>query len=115
MYKDLVRRWYGEMWNRGSEAVFDEILDPEIELRGSLGQTHLGPAGIAAYMRFVHNGIPDLRPDRGGLAIKSPLDASVYSASAGAFLLASVRRHLLALNGAFGSSARRASRVESDT
>jgi uncharacterized membrane protein YphA (DoxX/SURF4 family) len=34
--------------------------------------------------------------------IKSPLNASVYSASAGAFLLASVRRHVLALDNALG-------------
>ncbi len=59
MHKDLVRLWYEEMWNRWNEAVFDQILDPEIELRGSLGQTHRGPAGIAAYMRFVRNAFPD--------------------------------------------------------
>ncbi len=59
MQKDLVRRWYEEMWNRWDEAVFDHVLDPEIELRGSLGQTHHGYAGIAAYMRFVRAAFPD--------------------------------------------------------
>lgn len=59
MQKDLVRRWYEEMWNRWDDAVFDRILDPAIELRGSLGQTHHGFLGIAAYMRFVRNAFPD--------------------------------------------------------
>jgi predicted ester cyclase len=55
----LVRAWYDEMWNRWDEAVFERILDPEIELRGSLGQTHRGHAGIASYMRFVRTAFPD--------------------------------------------------------
>lgn len=53
MQKDLVRRWYEVMWNHWNEAVFDRILDPAIELRGSLGQAHRGFSGVAAYMRIA--------------------------------------------------------------
>jgi steroid delta-isomerase-like uncharacterized protein len=59
MQRDLVRRWYEEMWNRWNEAVFEQILDPEIEMRGSLGHVHRGFSGIAAYMRFVRAAFPD--------------------------------------------------------
>jgi steroid delta-isomerase-like uncharacterized protein len=59
MQKDLVRRWYEEMWNRWNEAVFEQILDPEIEMRGSLGHVHHGFSGMAAYMRFVRDAFPD--------------------------------------------------------
>jgi len=57
--QDLVQRWYEEMWNSWNEAIFDEILDPEITLRGSLGQVHRGYAGVSAYMRFVRAAFPD--------------------------------------------------------
>ncbi len=59
MQKDLVRRWYEVMWNCWNEAVFDRILDPAIELRGSIGQAYRGFSGVAAYMRFVRNVFPD--------------------------------------------------------
>ena len=59
MQKELVRRWYETMWNRWDEAVIDQILDPEIELRGSLGQAHHGFEGVAAYLRFVRQAFPD--------------------------------------------------------
>jgi kynurenine formamidase/predicted ester cyclase len=55
----LVGRWYSDMWNRWDEAVAREICAPDVELRGSLGQTHRGPDGIAAYMRFVRAAFPD--------------------------------------------------------
>ena len=57
--KELVRLWYERMWNRWDESVFAEILDPAIELRGSLGQAHRGYRGVAAYMQFVREAFPD--------------------------------------------------------
>jgi len=54
-----VVRWYEEMWNRWNEAVAVEICRPDVEFRGSLGQTHRGPHGIAAYMGFVRAAFPD--------------------------------------------------------
>jgi predicted ester cyclase len=58
-YKPLVRAWYDEMWNRWDETVLDRILHPDVELRGSLGQTHRGLRGISSYMRFVRAAFPD--------------------------------------------------------
>jgi predicted ester cyclase len=58
-HKPLVRAWYEEMWNRWDETVFGRILDPDVELRGSLGQTHRGFSGIGSYMRFVQAAFPD--------------------------------------------------------
>ena len=60
MYKETVRRWY-EMWNQWDESVFDEILDPEVKLRGSLGAVHHGHAGVGEYMRFVRAAFPDFQ------------------------------------------------------
>ena len=57
--KDLVGVWYERMWNRWDESVFAEILDPVIELRGSLGQAHREYRGVAAYMQFVREAFPD--------------------------------------------------------
>jgi steroid delta-isomerase-like uncharacterized protein len=59
MHKPLVRSWYDEMWNRWDETVFGRILDPDVELRGSLGQTHRGFAALASYMQFVRAAFPD--------------------------------------------------------
>jgi predicted ester cyclase len=49
------------MWNRWDETLFERLLDPDIELRGSLGQTRRGFAGIAAYMQFVRAAFPDFQ------------------------------------------------------
>ena len=51
MQKQMVRQWYEQMWNRWDESVFEQILDPEVRLRGSLGPSHQGFQGISNYMR----------------------------------------------------------------
>jgi predicted ester cyclase len=59
MQKQMVRQWYEQMWNRWDESVFEQILDPEVKLRGSLGPSHQGFEGISNYMRFVRAAFPD--------------------------------------------------------
>jgi steroid delta-isomerase-like uncharacterized protein len=59
MHKQMVRRWYEQMWNRWDESVFEQILDPDVRLRGSLGPSHQGFQGISDYMRFVRAAFPD--------------------------------------------------------
>ena len=44
--KDLVRRYYSDLWNRWDDAVVDEIIDPDIQFRGSLGVTVVGKNGF---------------------------------------------------------------------
>ena len=61
MHKEMVRKWYEQMWNHWDESVFDEILDPELKLRGSLGPEHHGHAGVSEYMRFVRAVFPDFQ------------------------------------------------------
>ncbi|MBV8552300.1 MAG: ester cyclase [Acidobacteriaceae bacterium] len=61
MQKEAVRQWYDQMWNLWDESVFEQILDREIELRGSLGQVHHGYTGVAEYMRFVRTAFRDFR------------------------------------------------------
>lgn len=65
MQKDLVRRWYEDIWNCWDEALFERILDPAIELRDSLGQTCYGFSGVAAYMRFVRSVFPEFHNEVG--------------------------------------------------
>lgn len=60
MHKEIVRRWY-EMWNQWDESVFEEILEPNAKLRGSLGPEHHGHAGVSEYMRFVRAAFPDFQ------------------------------------------------------
>jgi predicted ester cyclase len=57
--KQLVRRWYEEMWNEWNESVIAEIVHPGLTFRGSLGPEHRGRHGIASYMRFVRATFPD--------------------------------------------------------
>jgi steroid delta-isomerase-like uncharacterized protein len=57
----LVRRWYDELWNGWDTGVLREIAAPRALLRGSLGQTHRGRTGIAAYVAFVRAAFPDFR------------------------------------------------------
>ena len=40
--KDLIRRYYSDLWNRRDDAVIDEIIAPNIQFRGSLGVTVSG-------------------------------------------------------------------------
>lgn len=61
MHKEAVRQWYEQMWNQWDESVIEQILDSEVELRGSLGQAHHGHRGVAEYMRFVRGVFPDFR------------------------------------------------------
>ncbi|MBM3644042.1 MAG: ester cyclase [Alphaproteobacteria bacterium] len=50
----LVRRFYGEVWNRADETVARAILDPDFRFRASLGPERRGPDGFIDYMRAVH-------------------------------------------------------------
>jgi steroid delta-isomerase-like uncharacterized protein len=57
--KELVRRWYEEMWNVWSFDLVDEIAAPELVFRGSLGVATQGREGLKNYMRLVQAAFPD--------------------------------------------------------
>ncbi len=54
----LIETWYHRMWNQWDKSVFEEILSPDITLRGSLGQEKRCYGGISDYMNFVHDAFP---------------------------------------------------------
>ncbi len=57
--RELVERFYHEVWNKSDEAVAREILHAEFRFRASLGPERRGPDGFIAYMRSVHQALAD--------------------------------------------------------
>jgi steroid delta-isomerase-like uncharacterized protein len=57
--KDLIRRYYEEMWNPWDFDAAGEILSEEILFRGSLGVATKGRAAFCDYMRMVRAAFPD--------------------------------------------------------
>jgi predicted ester cyclase len=57
--RQLVSRFYDDMWNRFDKTVFSDILDPDIRFRGSLGQDKVGYAELGDYVDFVQTFSPD--------------------------------------------------------
>ena len=61
--KNLVRRWFEEVWNQGREETVDELFAANGVGYG-LGDTEAtiqGPAGFKPFMRNLRGGLPDLR------------------------------------------------------
>jgi predicted ester cyclase len=52
--RDLVERFYHEVWNRADERAARDILDPDFRFRASLGPELRGPDGFIVYLRAVH-------------------------------------------------------------
>ncbi len=57
--KNLIRRYYVDLWNRWDDAAVDEIIAPDIEFRGSLGVTVSGRDGFRGYVAKVRAAFPD--------------------------------------------------------
>ena len=57
--KDLVRRYYEDLWNRWDLTVAQELISPEIAFRGSLGMTARGLVGFMGYVPAVRAAFPD--------------------------------------------------------
>jgi steroid delta-isomerase-like uncharacterized protein len=57
--KNLVRRYYEEMWNPWNFDAAGEILSDEILFYGSLGVATQGRAAFCDYMRLVRAAFPD--------------------------------------------------------
>lgn len=57
--KDLIRRYYEEMWNQWNFDLVEQILAPEIAFHGSLGVTTRGTAAFRQYMQTVRDAFPD--------------------------------------------------------
>jgi steroid delta-isomerase-like uncharacterized protein len=57
--KNLIRRFFDEMWNPWNFAKADELLAPEIVFKGTLGNELRGRDAFRAYMRKVQSAFPD--------------------------------------------------------
>lgn len=57
--RELVRRFYEELWNRFDASRIPELLDPAFRFRGSLGIETVGHAAFADYMNLVRRAFPD--------------------------------------------------------
>jgi steroid delta-isomerase-like uncharacterized protein len=55
--KELVERFYDQVWNRADEGAAHDILDANFIFRGSLGPQLRGPDGFIVYLRAVHAAI----------------------------------------------------------
>lgn len=57
--KELVERFYHELWNKEEEQVAWEILHKNLSFRGSLGSEQKGPDGFLRYWRIIHEALGD--------------------------------------------------------
>ena len=55
----LIESFYNDMWNRFDKTVFAEILHPDIQFRGSLGQTKVGFDEFGDYVDYIQVFAPD--------------------------------------------------------
>lgn len=61
IHKQVVRRFYEEVWNRHDLTRLGEILEPGFSFRGSLGPELVGHVAFAAYVDAVHASLADYR------------------------------------------------------
>ena len=57
--RQLVERFYYEVWNKADEGIAYEILHRDLEFRASLGPVRQGPQGFIDYMRSIHAALAD--------------------------------------------------------
>ena len=57
--KALITRYYDEFWNNWRFDLADELIDPEVRFRGSLGRMVAGRGGLIGYMKHVQAAFPD--------------------------------------------------------
>lgn len=59
MNRELISRYYNELWNRWRFELISELLKPGIVFRGSLGIEVVGHDGFRNYMETVRIAFPD--------------------------------------------------------
>jgi steroid delta-isomerase-like uncharacterized protein len=61
--KELIHRWFDEVWNNGNEAVIDELLDADAEptdLMHADAEGLRGPDAFRPFYHMVRHAFPDL-------------------------------------------------------
>lgn len=57
--KEIIRRYYNELWNEWKFALAEEIIAADISFRGSLAVEVRGLEGFKDYVRMVRAAFPD--------------------------------------------------------
>jgi steroid delta-isomerase-like uncharacterized protein len=57
--KDLVRRWFDEVWSQGRVASIDALMSPQCAVHG-LGSAMQGPEAFKAFHTAYRNAFPDV-------------------------------------------------------
>lgn len=57
--RQLVERFYGQVWNQWDADAAREILSPDIVFRGSLGVDVRGHDGFLGYVALIRDAFPD--------------------------------------------------------
>lgn len=57
--KDIICRYYEELWNKWDLALADELIAPDVSFRGSLAVETQGLEGFKAYVNTVRAAFPD--------------------------------------------------------
>jgi steroid delta-isomerase-like uncharacterized protein len=80
--KQVVRRFYEELWNRGNFDAADELISPDY-IRHDLrpGEAPPGPAGQKAVAEKFRAGFPDVRLEVEALVAEGNLVAARWSMS----------------------------------
>ncbi|QKF82816.1 ester cyclase [Halarcobacter ebronensis] len=58
--KELVKRYYDEIWNKQNRVAIDELLDDDITFRGTLNIETQGKKEFEEYMTNILTAIPNL-------------------------------------------------------
>lgn len=61
--RQLVLRFYEQLWNHWDDSVVAEVLAPGFRFRGSLGQQTIDREGWRAYRDQIRRGAPDFHND----------------------------------------------------
>lgn len=59
--RELIQRFYDELWNRFDKEKIAKLLTADLEFRGSLGDEIVGHREFAAYMDKIRATFPDFR------------------------------------------------------
>jgi steroid delta-isomerase-like uncharacterized protein len=57
--RQLIERFYGQVWNQWDADAAREILSPDIVFRGSLGVDVRGHDGFLGYVELIRAAFPD--------------------------------------------------------
>ena len=79
--KDLVRRWFEEVWNEGRVAAIDEMLASHGVVHG-LGDDLRGPAGFKPFHAAYRSAFPDVAIHIEDIIAEGDLVAARWSGAA---------------------------------